>query len=88
MSREFVFTKPFVRDYQALPEAIRTEIDRVLKLLLDDPRHPSLQAKKMQPAKRGIFEARVTLDYRVTYTVDGSKLVMRRVGTHDILKTP
>ncbi len=57
MSRELVFTKPFVRDYQTLPETIRTETDRALKLLLDDPRHPSLQAKKMQPAKRGIFEA-------------------------------
>lgn len=50
-----------------------------------DPRHPSLQVKKMQPKTRGIFEARVTRSFRMTFTLEGEAILLRRVGTHDIL---
>jgi mRNA-degrading endonuclease YafQ of YafQ-DinJ toxin-antitoxin module len=33
-----------------------------------------------------IWEARVTLSYRITYEVSGETLVLRRIGTHDILR--
>jgi len=88
MSRRLVFSKPFVRDYQALPDEIKAAVDKALGLLLANTRHPSLQTKKMQPAARGIFEARVTQSYRMTFQVDEANVVLRRVGTHDILKTP
>lgn len=88
MTYALVFTKPFVRDFQGLPAEIQTEIEKALRLLVENPRHPSLQTKKMRPASRGIFEARVTQAYRLTFQLDGSNLVMRRVGTHDILRTP
>ena len=41
MSRALTFTKPIVRDYQALPDAIKAEVDKALELLVEDPRHPS-----------------------------------------------
>lgn len=88
MSSRLLFTKPFVRDYQELPEEIQKEVDKALRLLLDNPRHPSLRTKKMQPKGRGIFEARVTQGYRMTFQVNPPDLVMRRVGTHDILRSP
>jgi mRNA-degrading endonuclease YafQ of YafQ-DinJ toxin-antitoxin module len=44
--------------------------------------------KKMQPKQRGIWEARVTQGYRLTFRVDGELITMRRVGTHDLLRTP
>lgn len=88
MSSRLLFTKPFVRDYQGLPEEIRHEVDKALRLLLDNPRHPSLRTKKMQPKSRGIFEARVTQGYRMTFQMNQPDLVMRRVGTHDILRSP
>ena len=44
--------------------------------------------QKMQPISRGIFEARVTRAYRMTFQVEGADLILRRVGTHDILRTP
>lgn len=86
--RTLVFSKPFVRDYQALPDPIKSEVDKALRLLLENPRHPSLQTKKMQPKVRGIFEARVTQGYRLTFHLDVLAIVLRRVGTHDILRTP
>jgi hypothetical protein len=33
-----------------------------------------------------IWGASVTLSYRITYEVSGETLVLRRIGTHDILR--
>ena len=88
MSWTLVFSKPFVRDFRDLPEHIQVETEKALRLLVQNPRHPSLQVKKMQPKSRGVFEARVTQGYRMTFNLDGAQIVLRRVGTHDILRTP
>lgn len=88
MSRGFILTKPFLHDYQELPSHIQAEVDKALALLLENLRHPSLQVKKMQPKQRGIYELRVTQGYRLTFHVDGEQIMLRRVGTHDILRTP
>jgi mRNA-degrading endonuclease YafQ of YafQ-DinJ toxin-antitoxin module len=83
--RQVLFSNDFVRDYQGLPETIRKE---AIHRMLESPRHLSLQMKKMQPKQRGIWEARVTQGYRLTFRVDGEVITMRRVGTHDLLRTP
>jgi mRNA-degrading endonuclease RelE of RelBE toxin-antitoxin system len=36
------FTKPFLRDYQGLPEHIQQQIDAQIERLLGNPKHPSL----------------------------------------------
>jgi len=82
------FSKPFARDYRALPKEIRTAVDEALRRLLDDPRHPSLRVKKMQPRARGIFEGRVSRGYRFTFEVQGDVYLLRRVGAHDVLRSP
>jgi addiction module RelE/StbE family toxin len=86
--RQVLFSNDFVRDYQGLPESIRKKADEAIQRILENPRHPSLQMKKMQPKQRGIWEARVTQGYRLTFRVDGELITMRRVGTHDLLRTP
>lgn len=88
MTYRLVFTKPFVRDYQSLPDAVKQQVDEALALLRENPRHPSLQSKKMQPKDRGIFEARVTQGYRLTFCLAGDEILLRRAGAHDILRTP
>lgn len=88
MTYRLVFTRPFVRDYQSLPDAVKLQADKALILLRENPRHPSLQSKKMQPKDRGIFEARVTQGYRLTFCLAGDEIILRRVGTHDILRAP
>ncbi len=37
---------------------------------------------------RNIWEASVTMQYRFTFTRDGDRVYLRRIGTHDILKKP
>ena len=54
-------------------------------MLLENPRHPSLQVKKMKGYDNR-WEGRVTLHYRFTFSIDGDTYVLFRVGTHDLLK--
>jgi len=37
---------------------------------------------------REIWEGRITQSYRFTYHTEGNAYILRRVGTHDILKNP
>jgi mRNA-degrading endonuclease RelE of RelBE toxin-antitoxin system len=81
------FTKTFVRDYHDLPREIQTTIDKQLGLLLSNPRHASLNIKKMNDP-RNIWEGKVTASYRFTFQREGDAYIMRKVGTHDTLKNP
>ena len=82
-----LFTKNFVRDYRKLPQEIQQAVDKQLELLLENARHPSLHIKKMKDP-RDIWEGRVTEGYRFTFQIESDIYIMRKVGTHDILKKP
>ena len=84
---QLVPTKPFEEDYDALPEKIKRLVDRKLALLLQNPRHPSLRIKKMNDP-RNIWEGRITRSHRFTFQIEGDCCILRRIGAHDILKTP
>jgi len=55
----------FWHEYLALPREIRARADQRFSLLQANPRHPSLQFKKVGE-RRGqeIWSARITLSYR------------------------
>ena len=91
------FTYSFIRDYHALPGQLQKTVDKKLKLFLDNRRHPSLNIKKMQDPRgnanrkmtpRDIWEGRITQGYRFTFQMKGEVCILRRLGTHDILRTP
>jgi len=79
------FTKPFKRDYKSLPESLQELIDKQIIHLLNDPKHPSLRLKKMEGHKF-IYEARITKGYCMTVQIVNDTYLLRRVGTHSILK--
>ncbi len=84
---KLAFTKNFVREYRKLPEEIQKTVDKQLHLLMENPKHLSLNLKKMQDP-RGICECRVTYSYRLTLQIEEDRYVLRKVGTHDTLKNP
>jgi len=84
---KFFFTYSFVRDYHAVPDQLQKTVDKKLELFLDNQRHPSLNIKKMQDP-RDIWEGRITKGYRFTFQMEGEVCILRRLGTHDILRTP
>jgi mRNA-degrading endonuclease RelE of RelBE toxin-antitoxin system len=81
------FTHSFIRDYQARPDQLQNTVDKKLKLFLDNQGHPSLNIKKMQDP-RDIWEGRITKGYRFTFQMEGEVCILRRLGSHDILRNP
>jgi len=82
-----LFTKNFVRNYRKLPQEVQKAVDQQLELLLTNAQHASLGIKKMNDP-RNIWEARVTLTYCFTFQIEGDIYILRKVGSHDILKKP
>ena len=78
-------TERFVRDYGRLPQRLQQRVDKALGLLLENPRHPSLQVKKLK-GQENRWEGRVTLHYRLTFSIENDTYVLLRVGTHDLLR--
>jgi mRNA-degrading endonuclease RelE of RelBE toxin-antitoxin system len=82
-------TRRFLKSFARLPASVQEKVKKQIALLADNPRHTSLQTKPIQGAP-GVYEARVDIDYRMTYERDAhDTLVMRVVGRHDdALKNP
>ena len=83
------FTRRFLKTFARLPEAVQEKIKQQITLLAENPPHFSLQTKPIQE-EPGIYEARVDMDYRMTYQRDADDtLMLRVVGKHDeALKKP
>ena len=77
----------FIREFAALPPAIQKRAKKQLALFLQNPRHPSLQTKKME-GHGDIWEGRITRDYHFTFEIVGDLYKLRRIGPHDILNRP
>jgi mRNA interferase RelE/StbE len=77
-------TDRFKKDYQKLLSDIRQRVDQKLRFLLRDPRHPSLQIHKLRGVE-GLWEFRVTMNYRVIFEIEGEYYVLLGVGPHRIV---
>jgi mRNA-degrading endonuclease RelE of RelBE toxin-antitoxin system len=77
-------TERFAKDYERLPEQLQRRVDKALGLLLANPRHPSLQIKKLKGSESR-WEGRVSRQYRLIFTIAEDTYVLLRVGTHDLL---
>ncbi len=86
---EIEFTESFWRDYHKLPKDIQKKVSKAIRLLAEDPKHPSLRSKSIKGAP-GIYEASPDMQYRMTYErLTGNVLRLRVVGLHDdALKNP
>lgn len=78
-------TRRFYKDLLNLPPDIQERAWKSIDLLIKDLHHPSLRVKKMQGMEQ-IWEGRISKGYRFTFEIKGDTYVLRRVGTHDILK--
>lgn len=76
----------FMRDFAALPSAIQERAEKKLALFLENPRHPSLRIKKMEGCN--IWEGHITKEYCFTFEIVEDLYKLRRIGTHDIYRSP
>ena len=82
------FTERFVTQYERLPENIQRKVDKALRLLDNNFRHPGLRSHPLE-GSGDIFEAYVDVKYRLTFERRGNIFIMRNVDNHDeCLKNP
>ena len=71
-----------------MPAEAKERVKASLRMLAGNPRHPSLNVKKIKGTK-DIWEARAGLDYRITFQMIRDYFILRNVGHHDpTLKNP
>ena len=86
---EIELSESFKRWYRKLPVAVQKKVNKALRLLAENYRHPSLQSKPVEGAP-GVYEARIDQEYRLTYErLPGDVIRLRVVGKHDeVLRKP
>ena len=82
---EFKRTERFRKDFRKLPGQVQDRAIHALEQYESDRDHPSLHVKKMEGAP-GIWEMRVSDNYRITFQTEDGGILLRRIGTHDILR--
>jgi mRNA-degrading endonuclease RelE of RelBE toxin-antitoxin system len=86
---EIQLTDTFRAAFRDLPPAVQKKVLKAIRLLAENPAHPSLRSKTIRSAP-GIYEASPDMHYRMTYErLTGDVLLLRVVGPHDeALKKP
>jgi len=75
----------FWKEYRALPSDVRERADKQFAMLKVNPRHPSLNFKKLSERwGLELWSARVTLKYRALAVKVDDEYVWFWIGEHDI----
>ncbi len=82
------YTERFLRAFARLSESDASRVEKALRLLAKDPRHPGLRVKRVQGTEE-IWEARASDSLRITFEMHGDLITLRTAGPHDVtLKNP
>jgi len=79
---KFYFSNRFRRDYKKLSPKIKKILQAKLKLMSENPKHPSLRAKKVK-SEKDIFEASINMNIRVTWQYSENKILLICIRPHD-----
>ena len=78
----------FDRAYKKLPEEVRDQFRRKLRLLVGSRfTHPSLRVKRLQGTP-DLWEASIDLNHRFTFQKIEGGIFLRVIGPHEILGNP
>jgi hypothetical protein len=74
-------TGRFRRAFALLPKDIKAQARRAYKRFKKDPKHPSLQFKRIHPTKP-VYSVRIGLGYRAVGARDGDQIAWYWIGSH------
>lgn len=78
----------FRRDYNALPQNAQKKFQKQINILqVHGVTYRGLGARKMMHREE-VWQARVDIHYRFTFQMQGDKMLLRRIGTHEIYRNP
>jgi mRNA-degrading endonuclease YafQ of YafQ-DinJ toxin-antitoxin module len=79
------YSKTFAKSLKKLSAVEQRATAVKLKMLVENPLHPSLRTKKVQRLK-DVYESSVNMDIRVLWMHKGNRLILLlQIGHHDIL---
>ena len=85
---EIFFSERFKKDYKLFSGDIKKAVIAKLKVLSENPYHPSLRTKKIK-GKEDIFETSINMNIRMTWNYYEGKILLRAIGEHDkTIKNP
>jgi mRNA-degrading endonuclease RelE of RelBE toxin-antitoxin system len=74
-------TNRFKREYRKAPDDVKDRIDKALRYLASDLKHPSLRAKIIDETNR-IWQARVTRNWRIYFQIEDGLIIGLRIFAH------
>jgi len=74
----------FIANAESMPKDKRAKLFKILKLLSENIRHPSLQCKKIKGKKENVYECRVDKNIRLIYDITPGFLRCWYIGEHDL----
>ena len=82
---KITYSKRFHKHYQKLQTEEKKRVKHKIKLLFENPLHPSLRSKRIKGTV-DLFECSVNMDLRIIWYYEGRDIVMLLdVGHHDLL---
>lgn len=85
MAFQITFTERFEKHYKKLTAQEKKQLQSKLRLLSENPMHPSLRTKRIQGTV-DLFECSVNMDIRIIWYYEGDRMIILvDVGHHDIL---
>jgi len=75
------FTERADKDYAALSANVRKAFGKQLVFLLENPRHPSLRAKKLE-GHDDLWQARVNRSWRFYFKIEGDECAIIGIMSH------
>ena len=77
-------TESFKQDYKRLPSKIQRRAEKQFRLFAQNPRHPSLQTRKLRSDPTGkTWYGRITHSYRFTFETQGETYLLKSIGSHE-----
>jgi len=85
---KFYYSDLFNEKVQLLHPDVKKALKNKLELMDQNPKHPSLRTKKIKGSS-DIYEASITMNYRMTWQYYQEGILLRNIGEHDkTLKHP
>ena len=84
MAKKLSFAPSFKKDYQKLPKDIQKKLDKQLRFLSDNPKHPSLKIHRLGSA--GLYwEFYIDRFYRGIFRISEDAYELLFAGTHKLI---
>ena len=79
---KLIYSPGYLRAYRKLTPEIRELVDKQCAILAIDPHYPSLRTHKRR-GEGEVWQARITGNYRLFFTMEGDTITLLTVGPHE-----